>query len=191
MKSFNKLPKIAELYNKIATEAHNAGIKNISEAHVSHYLHNPTQTILGLSKKDSERFLKAISPFLPYNNKYCTISKSSVATEQMSLLFDDIPYPQPPENKFTFIDLFAGIGGFRLAMQSIGGKCLFSSEWDKYAQLTYLRNYGEIPFGDIRNISEVHIPDHDILCAGFPCQPFSLAGVSKKNSLGKIGRAHV
>lgn len=89
--------------------------------------------------------------------------------------------------KFKFIDLFAGIGGMRLAFESVGGKCVFTSEWDKYAQKTYLANFGEMPEGDITKIDENKIPDHDVLLAGFPCQPFSIAGVSKKNSLG---RAH-
>lgn len=89
------------------------------------------------------------------------------------------------KKKFTFIDLFAGIGGMRMAFESVGGKCLFSSEWDKSAQKTYETNFGEIPAGDITKIDAKDIPDHDILLAGFPCQPFSLAGVSKKNSLGR------
>ena len=96
-------------------------------------------------------------------------------------------FPPLQQYSFTFIDLFAGIGGFRLALQRIGGKCVFSSEWDKYAQLTYSENYGEIPFGDIRlDSTRDAIPiGFDLLCAGFPCQPFSLAGVSKKLSLGR------
>ena len=85
----------------------------------------------------------------------------------------------------TFIDLFAGIGGIRLAYQRNGGKCVFTSEWDKYAKITYELNFGEVPFGDITKIDEHNIPDHDLLLAGFPCQPFSIAGVSKKNSLGR------
>jgi DNA (cytosine-5)-methyltransferase 1 len=85
----------------------------------------------------------------------------------------------------TFIDLFAGIGGFRLAFEKYGGKCVFSSEWDKYAQQTYEYNFGEKPHGDICEINKSDIPKHDILCGGFPCQPFSLAGVSKKNSMGR------
>ncbi len=97
----------------------------------------------------------------------------------------DVPFPPPNNPKFTFIDLFAGIGGMRIAFQNLGGKCVFSSEWDKFAQQTYEANFGEVPFGDITRISEETIPDHDILIAGFPCQPFSIAGVSKKNSLGK------
>lgn len=87
----------------------------------------------------------------------------------------------PKDNRFTFIDLFAGIGGFRIAMQKAGGKCVFSSEWDEAAKETYFRNYGEVPFGDI-TIPETKalIPDRfDVLCAGFPCQPFSNAGLKK------------
>jgi len=87
----------------------------------------------------------------------------------------------------TFIDLFAGIGGFRLALESAGFDCVFTSEWDKYAQQTYATNHGtqQSIFGDIRAVEPELIPDHDVLVAGFPCQPFSLAGVSKKNSLGR------
>ena len=89
-----------------------------------------------------------------------------------------VPFPAPDNPKFTFIDLFAGIGGFRIAMQNLGGKCVYSSEWDAQAQKTYLANYGEVPFGDItKETTKQYIPDgFDILCAGFPCQAFSLAG---------------
>jgi|SRR5579883_2971366 len=90
---------------------------------------------------------------------------------------------------FKFIDLFAGIGGLRLGFDAIGGKCVFTSEWDKYSQITYRENFGsEHPIaGDIRDYSKDPslIPAHDILLAGFPCQPFSIAGVSKKNALGR------
>ena len=84
-----------------------------------------------------------------------------------------------------FIDLFAGIGGMRLAFESNGGKCVYSSEWNKYSQETYKANFGEIPDGDITKVEASTIPDHEILVAGFPCQPFSIAGVSKKNSMGR------
>lgn len=89
-----------------------------------------------------------------------------------------VPFPAPEKPKFTFIDLFAGIGGFRIAMQNFGGKCVYSSEWDAQAQKTYLANYGEVPFGDItKETTKQYIPDNfDVLCAGFPCQAFSLAG---------------
>jgi DNA (cytosine-5)-methyltransferase 1 len=89
-----------------------------------------------------------------------------------------------PINQLTFIDLFAGIGGIRLAFERAGAKCVFSSEWDEFACKTYEANFGEKPHGDITQISTRQIPDHAILTAGFPCQPFSIAGVTKHNALG-------
>ena len=86
---------------------------------------------------------------------------------------------------FSFIDLFAGIGGMRIAFSRQGGQCVFSSEWDKFAQKTYFDNFDEMPQGDITQVKSEDVPDHDILVAGFPCQPFSIAGVSKKNSMGR------
>lgn len=107
-------------------------------------------------------------------------------------LFDSLPPREPPTPgpaafPFTFIDLFAGIGGFRQGLERVGGRCRFSCEWDKHSQRTYHEWFGEKPFGDIRAITKPgeEIPDHHILAAGFPCQPFSIAGVSKKNALGK------
>jgi DNA (cytosine-5)-methyltransferase 1 len=96
---------------------------------------------------------------------------------------EPVPYPLNKHNAFTFIDLFAGIGGFRQAFQNVGGRCVFSSEWDEKAKKTYNDNYGIIPYGNIRNIPAREIPNHDVLCGGFPCQPFSIAGVSKKESM--------
>lgn len=103
------------------------------------------------------------------------------SSEVQYYLFKDLfaaPFPAPEHPKFTFIDLFAGIGGFRMAMQNLGGECVFSSEWDSQAQKTYLENYGDVPFGDItKEETKSYIPDNfDVLCAGFPCQAFSLAG---------------
>lgn len=89
------------------------------------------------------------------------------------------------EAKFSFIDLFAGIGGMRLAFESHGGDCVYSNEWNKYCQQTYFANFGEQPDGDITKVDARIIPNHDILVAGFPCQPFSIAGVSKKQSMGR------
>lgn len=98
-----------------------------------------------------------------------------------------------PERTFDFIDLFAGIGGIRKGFEAIGGECIFTSEWDRHAQRTYRANFGDEHSisGDIRAVATEDIPAHDVLLAGFPCQPFSLAGVSKSNSLGrKHGFAH-
>lgn len=86
---------------------------------------------------------------------------------------------------FRFIDLFAGIGGMRIAYENAGGTCVYSSEWNKFSQQTYEVNFGDKPDGDITKVDAATIPDHDILVAGFPCQPFSIAGVSKKQSLGR------
>ena len=86
---------------------------------------------------------------------------------------------------YSFIDLFAGIGGLRMAYENAGGHCVYSNEWNKYSRQTYYANFGELPDDDITKVDENSIPDHDILVAGFPCQPFSIAGISKKNSLGR------
>ncbi len=109
----------------------------------------------------------------------------AVAALQRLLPFSDLT-PSERETDFTFIDLFAGIGGIRLGFESAGGQCVFTSEWNKYAVQTYLRNFAnDHPFaGDITEVDPATIPEHDVLLAGFPCQPFSIAGVSKKNSLG-------
>jgi len=92
-------------------------------------------------------------------------------------------YGRPAQ--LRFIDLFCGIGGFRIGFERAGCQCVFSSDWDKYSQITYKANFGEEPKGDIHAVAIADIPAHDILCGGFPCQPFSIAGVSKKNSLGR------
>lgn len=119
-----------------------------------------------------------------------TIQEYVVSTLQLCVneqlaLYDHRKQETNEESKFTFIDLFAGIGGMRIAFERAGGKCIFSSEWNEYSKKTYFDNFGDIPHGDITRINENSIPDHDVLVAGFPCQPFSIAGVSKKNSLGK------
>lgn len=131
---------------------------------------------------------KGLNNFIKY--EYPESSTDLRASEDIIqyLLFEykiDVPFPKIKNPKFTFIDLFAGIGGMRLAYQNLGGECVFTSEWDKFSQKTYEINFGEKPKGDITKIHEKDIPDHDLLLAGFPCQPFSIAGVSKKNALGR------
>jgi DNA (cytosine-5)-methyltransferase 1 len=117
-----------------------------------------------------------------------TLREGFASRDQLSLFPSRKQVEVFPESlPFTFVDLFAGIGGIRLGLEKAGGRCLWSSEWDRWSQKTYYAWFGEMPHGDIRKIDPWDIPDHDVLAAGFPCQPFSLAGVSKKKSLG---RAH-
>lgn len=114
------------------------------------------------------------------------MSTQDVVTGAIRQLLNQKYASQRRGEAFTFIDLFAGIGGMRIAFERAGGKCVYSNEWNKYCQQTYFANFGEQPDGDITQVDEhKDIPDHDILVAGFPCQPFSIAGVSKKNSLGR------
>lgn len=108
-----------------------------------------------------------------------------ISSSVMQMLSNQVQSKDKKESKFTFIDLFAGIGGMRIAFERQGGDCVYSNEWDKYCQQTYFSNFGEQPDGDITKVDASIIPDHDILVAGFPCQPFSIAGVSKKQSLGR------
>jgi DNA (cytosine-5)-methyltransferase 1 len=109
-------------------------------------------------------------------------------TKTMALREDFAPYHvnvDGSHNKLRFVDLFCGIGGFRIAFEKVGGECVFSCDWNEKARETYKANFNEEPHGDIHSVAVADIPEHDILCAGFPCQPFSIAGVSKKLSLGK------
>lgn len=114
-------------------------------------------------------------------------SPAEIYIYTVSNLAPQAPFAQDEsaKYKFDFIDLFAGIGGMHLAYSKVGGHCVYSSEWDKYCQIQYRQNFGITPEGDITKVDAKNIPDHDILVAGFPCQPFSIAGVSKKNSLGR------
>lgn len=102
---------------------------------------------------------------------------SPASLDQILALPDTAPFRPATEHGFRFIDLFAGIGGIRLPFQELGGKCVFTSEWDKFSKMTYAANFGDIPDGDITRIEAAEIPDHDVLLAGFPCQAFSQAGL--------------
>ena len=116
-----------------------------------------------------------------------SIPKESTVSARLDQILDSISKPAiKPDTQFTFIDLFAGIGGMRLGFESEGGQCVFTSEWDRFSQKTYIKNYGKSHpvLGDIAQVDTPLVPDHDLLLAGFPCQPFSVAGVSKKNALG-------
>lgn len=146
------------------------------EAILTHFLINKKESVKEYYKEDAIAFTKEI-----LESKLNQEITWLAAEEALQYgIFDDFDIPFLPVNnpKFTFIDLFAGIGGFRLALQSLGGECVYSSEWDKYAKQTYRANFGEVPFGDItKEETKKYIPDNfDILCAGFPCQAFSIAG---------------
>lgn len=120
-----------------------------------------------------------------YNDETKISMQDAVSTALMQFLTRELREAVPADAGFTFIDLFAGIGGMRIAYEKAGGHCVYSNEWNKYSQQTYFANFGEQPDGDITKVDAESIPDHDILVAGFPCQPFSIAGVSKKQSLGR------
>ncbi len=148
------------------------------KAAFTHYLHNHQNGVSKFYKKEAIQHVKRALEY-----KFPDKDISSIAAEEVLqyMLFDfkkDVPFPEPAKPKFKFIDLFAGIGGFRIAMQSLGGKCVFTSEWDEQAKKTYEANFGEVPFGDItKEETKKFIPDgFDVLCAGFPCQAFSIAG---------------
>lgn len=146
-------------------------------AAVSHFLHNYGSKFGAPFSLTANRIIKDIYNVSLKDVGLDILSEGCVQYSLFSDMFD-VPFLPQEKPLFTFIDLFAGIGGFRMAMQNLGGKCVFSSEWDAQAQKTYLLNYGEVPFGDItKESTKSFIPDDfDILCAGFPCQAFSLAG---------------
>jgi DNA (cytosine-5)-methyltransferase 1 len=152
-------------------------LESNKEAVITHYLHNNKNGVSQFFKKDAVKYTKEILQYQFPNEDISTL----VAEEALQYgIFDtfEIPFPPVENPKFKFIDLFAGIGGFRLALQNLGGKCVFTSEWDKEAKRTYKANFGERPFGDItKENTKAFIPDNfDLLCAGFPCQAFSIAG---------------
>ncbi len=150
----------------------------MDKAILTHYLHNFHNGVSKFYQKDA---LKVLNNFIEYKIKQNETIKVEEALQQLLFEVENVPFPTPKKITFKFIDLFAGVGGFRIAMQNNGGKCVFTSEWDKNAQITYRANYGEVPFGDISlKETKKYIPDDfDILCAGFPCQPFSIAGNQK------------
>ena len=148
--------------------------------------------LAGLSLEEAARVTKA-SLRSAYRHESGEASPSPLALDILRLMAERHQRPEKPD-RFRFIDLFAGIGGLRVGFENIGGRCVFTSEWDKYAGETYRRNFpedeGHVFAGDIREYTKdaaalARIPAHDVLLAGFPCQPFSIAGVSKKNALGR------
>jgi len=149
------------------------------KAVLTHYLHNYHNGVKKHFEKEAKLYLDQIVDFK--NETENLNIASDVALQQLLFEVENVPFPTPENYTFKFIDLFAGIGGFRLALQNLGGKCVFTSEWDENAKKTYRANFGETPFGDITKIyTKNYIPGgFDVLCAGFPCQAFSIAGNQK------------
>jgi len=186
------LSELPEKTNEDGVKEYGATSYETQVAILSHYLHSLDGKNDIQSGKQRYEILEAIRDYIEYkrqhdksNPVWKELSEEEVAMAAESPLESDlfadffkVPFPAPENPKFTFIDLFAGIGGFRIAMQELGGKCVYSSEFDAQAQKTYLANYGEMPFGDItKELTKSFIPDNfDVLCGGFPCQAFSLAG---------------
>jgi DNA (cytosine-5)-methyltransferase 1 len=176
MKSNVKI-SIEEVFGKIV----NPRTKEVSgneKAAFTHFLHNHKNGVSKYYKEDAVAYVKQALELKYPENK---ISKEDAKASLNDIVSEhDLKVPFPPCNKpkFKFIDLFAGIGGFRIAMQNLGGKCVYTSEWDEQAKKTYQANFGEVPFGDItkEETKKVIPDDFDVLCAGFPCQAFSIAG---------------
>lgn len=144
---------------------------NNGMAHLTHYFQNYVNGVSQHYKQPAIDYLYSLSEHL-----------NLVEESQMQLYLPmkfDVPFPPPETYDFTFIDLFAGIGGFRIPLQELKGKCVFTSEFNFHAQRTYEINFGEVPFGDITKLDLNVVPKHDVLTAGFPCQPFSISGKMK------------
>ena len=163
---------------------------------VSHWLQAVKKPPLFLGKKTGKKWNALLSAYAnTHPEKFVQAKvKNTKSGRSFKIGYSGVPFPPVNNHKFTFIDLFAGIGGFRVALQKLGGKCVFSSDRDHNAQKTYFLNFGEIPFGDIQEFSGKKIsdkeiaraiPNHDVLAAGIPCQPFSVAGVSARSALGQ------
>lgn len=151
---------------------------------VSHYLQLKNRPEGVLYKKNAEQILNEWSSWM-VEDMTDAVAHGDMVSEppvfQLNLFHDllNAPFHDSASPKFTFVDLFAGIGGIRIPFTELGGKCVFSSEWDKAAQISYSYNFGEVPFGDITKINSDSIPKHDVLLAGFPCQAFSIIGKMK------------
>jgi len=167
-----------------SAQSHPESVRAELPAIISHWMQSPKFDPLVLGSEAGLRWSKILTA----HARTCARLAETPEMPQkpnFEIDFSDLPCPPVQNPKFNFIDLFAGIGGFRIALQELEGKCVFSSEWEENAKETYLNNYGEVPFGDIKNFTTAteppplfqnSIPQHDILAGGFPCQAFSQAG---------------
>lgn len=159
--------KYSKLRERLKVETININAEGL--AYFTHYLQNYKNSV-------SESYEKRAKEYFFKVNEELNMVADSAELQTMLPIKWDIPFPAPENSDFTFIDLFAGIGGFRIPLQELGGNCVFSSEFNYHAQRAYELNFGEVPFGDITKLSPDIVPNHDVLCAGFPCQPFSISG---------------
>ena len=163
-------------------------IRDELPAIISHWLQSRTEPPILLDESFISRWEAILSEYAGGANWTPSKVRSGGKQKPVHIDYSELPlYPSFPRAQFTFIDLFAGIGGFRIGLENCGGKCVFSSEWNEESQKTYFDNFGEVPFGDIKRLSSKQFFDYkvDVLAGGFPCQPFSLAGVSARNSQGQ------
>ena len=169
MQETNNISSQAAVRQETLTETEKKAI-------VSHYLHNAD---LPVKLPYWNTALSIISEKIGGNVSHDGILAENMISYSLFPELFKVPFPAPQKASFTFIDLFAGIGGFRIPLQDAGGRCVFSSEFNAHAQNVYEKNYGDMPFGDITKIPMEYIPHHDVLTAGFPCQPFSISGKMK------------
>lgn len=186
---FASLLKLSTFYKKKSLHYDSYGLKEVYEydassldeqlAWLSHMIHNETD-MDEAKRQETMTFIRDMASYIyPEENYEVSCVKETFFQSSLFSEFNDVPFRSDISPCFRYIDLFAGIGGIRLPFQELGGKCVFSSEWDKAAKTTYFSNFGEIPFGDITKIDSSVIPPHDILLAGFPCQAFSIMGKMK------------
>jgi len=161
--------KYSAIKNKLRIEVERED--NIGVAHLTHYFQNSINGV-------SQHYLKSATEYLKKLSEDLNFLEEPQMQQLLPMQFD-VPFPPPEKYDFTFIDLFAGIGGFRIPSQELNGKCVFTSEFNYHAQRSYEINFGEVPFGDITKLDLNIVPNHDILMAGFPCQPFSISGKMK------------
>jgi DNA (cytosine-5)-methyltransferase 1 len=167
------MPKKMFRYSAIKRELNIEVSKNAGNgmAHLTHYFQNHAGSTPHYYQLPATAYFEQLSEAL-------NLKVAQQLQDYLPLQFD-VPFPPPLNHEFTFVDLFAGIGGFRIPMQELNGKCVFTSEFNYHAQRTYELNFGEVPFGDITKIDLNIVPEHDVLTAGFPCQPFSISGKMK------------
>ncbi len=168
---------LEEVYGQIS-KIGTIGASEFGKAAFTHYLYNHKNGVSKFYKKEAIQHVKRTLQYKFPNEDIATKVVEDALQYIISSFKKNVPFPEDETPKFKFIDLFAGIGGFRIALQGLGGKCVFTSEWDEQAKKTYEANFGEVPFGDItKEETKKFIPDgFDLLCAGFPCQAFSIAG---------------